>query len=201
MNFETDSYGFDMTRMLDSPTTRTPAMMYLFHRVEQQLDGQPTIIVIDEGWKALDDTVFVARLKDWEKTIRKRNGLVGFCTQSANDALESRISASIIEQAATQIFLPNPKARGEDYVGGFGLSEHEFGLVRALPDTSHCFLIKQGDQSAVARLDMTGMSGFLKVLAGTERSVRKLDALRAELGDDPAAWLPRFMMDDVGGRR
>ena len=185
--------GFDMTRLLDSPTVRTAAMMYLFHRVEQRLDGAPAIIVVDEGWKALDDDVFVRRIKDWEKTIRKRNGLVGFCTQSATDALESRIASAIIEQAATQIFFPNPKAKASDYVGGFGLSEHEFELVRTLPDTSRCFLVKQGDHSVVARLDLTGMAGELKVLAGTERSVRRLDSLRDRLGDDPAQWLEPFM--------
>ncbi|ODU22655.1 MAG: hypothetical protein ABS87_01350 [Sphingomonas sp. SCN 67-18] len=76
------SIGFDMTQILDDPTLRTPAMMYLFHRVEERLDGNPAIIVVDEGWKALDDDVFVRRIKDWEKTIRKRNGIVGFATQS-----------------------------------------------------------------------------------------------------------------------
>jgi type IV secretion system protein VirB4 len=185
--------GFDMTRLLDAPAIRTPAMMYLFHRVEQRLDGAPAIIVVDEGWKALDDDVFVRRIKDWEKTIRKRNGLVGFCTQSAGDALESRIASAIIEQAATQIFFPNPKAKAADYIQGFGLSEHEFELVRTLPDTSRCFLVKQGDHSVVARLDLNGMAGELKVLAGTERSVRRLDALRDRLGDDPAEWLEPFM--------
>ncbi len=185
--------GFDMTRLLDSPTVRTPAMMYLFHRVEQRLDGAPAIIVVDEGWKALDDDVFVRRIKDWEKTIRKRNGLVGFCTQSAGDALESRIASAIIEQAATQIFFPNPKAKAGDYITGFGLSEHEFELVKTLPDTSRCFLVKQGDHSVVARLDLNGMAGELTVLAGTERSVRRLDALRGRLGDDPAGWLEPFM--------
>ncbi|HEX6866145.1 MAG TPA: VirB4 family type IV secretion system protein, partial [Caulobacteraceae bacterium] len=185
--------GFDMTRLLDSPTVRTPAMMYLFHRVEQRLDGAPAIIVVDEGWKALDDDVFVRRIKDWEKTIRKRNGLVGFCTQSAGDALESRIASAIIEQAATQIFFPNPKAKAADYITGFGLSEHEFELVKTLPDTSRCFLVKQGDHSVVARLDLNGMAGELTVLAGTERSVRRLDALRDKLGDDPAGWLEPFM--------
>src|SRR6185437_7634605 len=49
--------GFDMTLVLDDPALRTPAMMYLFHRVEQRLDGEPTLIVIDEGWKALDDDI------------------------------------------------------------------------------------------------------------------------------------------------
>ena len=185
--------GFDMTRLLDAPVVRTPAMLYLFHRTEQRLDGTPAIIVVDEGWKALDDAVFVRRIKDWEKTIRKRNGLVGFCTQSASDALDSRIASAIIEQAATQIFFPNPKAKAADYVDGFGLSEHEFELVRALPDTARCFLVKQADHSVVARLDLNGLPGSLAVLAGTERSVRRLDALRAKLGDDPEAWLDAFM--------
>lgn len=190
--------GFDMTRLLDSPMLRTPVMIYLFHRLEQRLDGHPSIIVVDEGWKALDDEVFVRRIKDWEKTIRKRNGLVGFCTQNASDALDSRIAGAIIEQSATQVFFPNPKAKAGDYVEGFGLTEHEFALVQTLPDTSRCFLIKQADHSVVARLDLSGLDGELRVLAGTERSVRRLDALRESLGDDPADWLEPFMSGQSG---
>ncbi|MBX9576104.1 MAG: VirB4 family type IV secretion/conjugal transfer ATPase [Caulobacteraceae bacterium] len=146
-----ETVGFDMTVLLDDPVLRTPAMMYLFHRVEERLDGTPAIVVVDEGWKALDDDVFVRRIKDWEKTIRKRNGIVGFATQSAQDALESRIASAIVEQAATQIFMVNPKGRAEDYVDGFGLTPHEFDLVRSLPDSSHCFLIKRGGESVLAR--------------------------------------------------
>ena len=188
-----ESVGFDMTQILDDPVVRTPAMMYLFHRVEERLDGSPAIIVVDEGWKALDDDVFVRRIKDWEKTIRKRNGVVGFATQSAQDALESRIASAIIEQAATQIFMSNPKARREEYIDGFGLSEHELELVRSIPDTAHCFLIKHGNDSVVARLNLTGEKDLLTVLSGRERTVRLLDEIRVETGDDPAAWLPRLL--------
>lgn len=185
--------GFDMTQILDDPTVRTPAMMYLFHRVEDRLDGTPAIIVVDEGWKALDDDIFVRRIKDWEKTIRKRNGIVGFATQSAQDALQSKIASAIIEQAATQIFMANPKAQEADYVGGFGLSAHEFELVRSLPDSAHCFLIKHGNESVVARLNLSGERDMLTILSGRERTVRLLDDIRAEVGDDPEAWLPRLL--------
>ena len=150
-----------MTQILDDPAARTPAMMYLFHRVEERLDGEPTIIVIDEGWKALDDEVFVQRIKDWEKTIRKRNGIVGFCTQSATDALSSRIAAAIVEQSATQIFMVNPKAQEADYCGGFGLTAHELDLIRTIPDTTRCFLIKHGNDSVVARLNLDGLPDLL----------------------------------------
>jgi len=185
--------GFDMTQILDDPTVRTPAMMYLFHRVEERLDGSPAIIVVDEGWKALDDDIFVRRIKDWEKTIRKRNGIVGFATQSAQDALQSKIASAIIEQAATQIFMANPKAQAADYVDGFGLTTHEFELIRSLPDTARCFLIKHGNESVVARLNLTGEPDMLTILSGRERTVRLLDEIRAEVGDDPEAWLPRLL--------
>ncbi len=188
-----DTVGFDMTAILDDPVMRTPAMMYLFHRVEERLDGTAAIIVVDEGWKALDDDVFVRRIKDWEKTIRKRNGIVGFATQSAQDALESRIASAIIEQAATQIFMANPKARAADYMEGFGLTSHEYELVRTLPDNAHCFLIKHGAESVVARLDLSAERDLLTILSGRERTVRLLDEIRATSGDDPAEWLPRLL--------
>jgi type IV secretion system protein VirB4 len=193
LDLDAATLGFDMTQLLDDPSLRTPAMMYLFHRVEERLDGHPTLIVIDEGWKALDDDVFVARIRDWEKTLRKRNGVVGFATQSAQDALESRIASAIIEQAATQIFMANPKAQAKDYCEGFGLTQHEFELVKTLPDTSRCFLIKHGADSVVARLNLAGAPELLTVLSGRETSVRKLDILREQLGDDPRAWMAKLL--------
>jgi len=185
--------GFDLTHILDDPVSRTPAMMYLFHRTEERMDGKPTIVVVDEGWKALDDEIFTQKLKDWEKTLRKRNGAVGFCTQNAKDALDSRIAGAIIEQSATQIFMPNPKAQEAEYCAGFGLTEHALALIRALPDTSRCFLIKHGADSVVARLDLSGHQPLLALLSGRESTVRQVDELRARLGDAPEAWLPELL--------
>lgn len=193
VDLTSETIGFDMTRLLDDPVLRTPAMMYLFHRVDERLDGSPSIIVVDEGWKALDDDVFLQRIRDWEKTIRKRNGIVGFVTQSAEDALGSKIASAIVEQAATQIFTPNPKAQAEDYIKGFGLSPHEFELIRKLPDTSRCFLVKHGQESVVVRLNLAGEADLLTILSGRESSIRLFDEIRTRTGDSPAAWLPELL--------
>ena len=182
--------GFDMTALLETPRLRTPVMMYLFHRIEERLDGETTMILIDEGWKALDDEVFAHRIRDWLKTLRKRNALVGFATQSARDALDSRISTALVEQTATMLFMPNARARAEDYCDGFGLTAHELDLIRSLPAHSRAFLIRQSDASVVVRLDLSNMPEVLTVLSGRESTVRKLDRLREEYGDAPAAWYP-----------
>ena len=190
LDLSAKTLGFDMTALLETPRLRTPVMMYLFHRIEERLDGEPTMILIDEGWKALDDEVFAHRIRDWLKTLRKRNALVGFATQSARDALESRIATALVEQTATMVFMPNSRARPEDYCEGFGLTEHELEVIRTLPAHSRCFLVRQADASVVVRLDLSGMPEVLTVLSGRESIVRKLDGLRERYGDAPSAWYP-----------
>jgi type IV secretion system protein VirB4 len=190
LDLSTRVMGFDMTALLESPRLRTPTMMYLFHRIDERLDGEPTMILIDEGWKALDDEVFAARIRDWLKTLRKRNALVGFATQSARDALDSRIATALVEQTATMIFFPNARARAEDYCDGFGLTAHELSLIRSLPAHSRCFLVRQPDASVVVRLDLSGAPEVLTILSGRESAVRRLDLLREAVGDDPAQWYP-----------
>ncbi|WP_086616686.1 VirB4 family type IV secretion/conjugal transfer ATPase [Erythrobacter tepidarius] len=190
LDLETRVLGFDMTALLENPRLRTPVMMYLFHRIDERLDGQPTMILIDEGWKALDDAVFAARIRDWLKTLRKRNALLGFATQSARDALDSRIATALVEQTATMVFMPNSRARPEDYCDGFGLTQHEFALIRSLPAHSRCFLVRQPDASVVVRLDLSGAPEVLTILSGRESAVRRLDLLREAVGDAPSAWYP-----------
>ena len=184
--------GFDLTFVLDDPIARVPLLLYLFHRVEQALDGQKAMIFIDEGWRALDDPAFESRLRDWLKTIRKKNGMVGFGTQSAEDVLETSIGKTIVEQCRTQIFMPNFKASAAGYCDGFSLTPHELTVVKEMGDTSRCFLVKHDATSVVARLDLGGADDILAVLSGREETILLADAIRAEVGDDPAAWLPIF---------
>ena len=63
-----------------------PAVLaYLFHRIEGRLDGRPTLLIVDEGWLALDDPGFARQLREWLKTLRKKNATVMFATQSLAD--------------------------------------------------------------------------------------------------------------------
>lgn len=185
--------GYDMTDFLDNEEIRTPLMAYLFHRVEQLIDGRRIIIVIDEFWKALQDEGFRDLAQNKLKTIRKQNGLMLFATQSPRDALISPIAHTIIEQCPTQIFLPNSRGNHADYVEGFKLTEREYELItRELSVESRRFVLKQGHNSVVAELDLNGFDDELAILSGRTANVELLDAIRAEVGDDVKDWLPVF---------
>lgn len=185
--------GFDITRILDHDEVRTPAMLYLFHRITERVDGRRLVLDIDEFWKVLDDPAFTDLARDGLKTWRKQNAMMVFGTQSPADALRSPIAHAILEQCATKIFLPNPHGQARDYVDGFGLTGTEFHLVRdVLTPESRRFLVKQGHDSVVVELDLTGMDDVLAVLSGRAATVALLDRIRGETGDGYAQWRDHF---------
>lgn len=167
--------GFDYTELLDNPEARVPVINYLLHRLEELIDGRPLIYVMDEFWKILEGG---GALKDFaknkQKTIRKQNGLGIFATQSPEDALQSDISAALIEQTATLILLPNPNASREDYIDGLKLTESEFQVVKSLDERSRCFLVKQGHAASVCQLNLRGMDDALAVISASTDNIEIL---------------------------
>lgn len=188
---EGTSFGFEMGEVLKEGIGLQPTLLYLFHRISLSLDGTPTIIVLDEAWALIDNKVFASRIRDWLKTLRKLNGMVIFATQSVEDATNSAISETLIQQTATQIFLPNPKATIE-YRQAFMLSEREFNLLKTTDPGSRFFLVKQGRDVVVARIDLSGMEEVINVLSGRAETVGILDEVRSQVGDDPSVWMPIF---------
>ncbi|TAE32405.1 MAG: VirB4 family type IV secretion/conjugal transfer ATPase [Alphaproteobacteria bacterium] len=184
-------FGFEMGEVLNNKVSLMPVLMYLFHRIHLSLDGTPTIIVLDEAWALIDNKHFRHKIKDWLKTLRKLNGMVVFATQSVEDATNSDISDTLIQQTATQIFLPNPKAT-EVYKKAFMISDREFNLLKTTDPGSRFFLVKQGKDVVVARIDLSGMEDIVCVLSGRAETVSVLDEVRAEVGNDPERWLPIF---------
>ncbi|SFB63067.1 type IV secretion system protein VirB4 [Rhizobium sp. NFR07] len=185
-------FGFDMTHILTNPDTRTPALMYIYHRLDELLDGNPVMFFMDEGWQLLMDETFSHFIVDKMKTIRKMNGIVGFGTQSAADIAKAPISHTLIEQAATHIHFPNPRADDESYRVRFGLTKRELDFIRSTPPEKRSFLIKHGTDSVIAKLDLSTMPDLVKVLSGRKETVEECARIRAEVGDDPRAWLARF---------
>jgi type IV secretion system protein TrbE len=88
-----------------------PALEYLFHTVERQFDGRPTLMIVDEAWLFLSHPVFANRLQAWLKTLRKKNVYVVFATQEVADATSKpELLSTILSACHTKIFLPDDEA-------------------------------------------------------------------------------------------
>ena len=141
--------GFETEGLIGSAAAPS-VLAYLFHRIETELDGAPTLVIVDEGWLALDDPTFGAQLREWLKTLRKKNAAVLFATQSLADIETSKIAASIIESCPTRIFLPNDRAQEPQVAasyGRFGLNERQIEILsRAIPKRDYYCQSRRGNR-------------------------------------------------------
>ncbi len=185
--------GVEMGDWMQEPALLQPMMLYLMDRVQAMLDGTPTIVVMDEAWHLLDHPMLAHRVAGWLEMLERENALAILATESVEHAEQSRISATILQQVATRIYLPNPKA-GEAYMQIFGLSEREYRLVRRIRKDLRHFLLKHDQDAVIAQLDLSGMDDILCVLASTvdDRSVFR--RILQEYGERPEDWLPVYQL-------
>ncbi|MFG1352583.1 conjugal transfer protein TrbE [Xanthobacter autotrophicus] len=174
-------------------TSAAPAVLsYLFHRIEDRLDGSPTLLIIDEGWLALDDPGFAGQLREWLKTLRKKNASVVFATQSLSDIDGSAIAPAIIESCQTRLLLPNERAVEPQITAiyrRFGLNDRQIEiLARATPKRDYYCQSRRGN-----RLFELGLSQVALALcaAASKTDQAALSQIVTEHGRDGflAAWL------------
>ncbi len=183
LSFANDVTAFDLTEIFDSAEVRTAWLSYVFRRIERTVeDERPTIIVLDEAWKLLDDPYFEARLKDWMLTMRKKNVAVVLMTQRVAHILESKAGGSIIESTVTQILYPNAKFTAEE-LAPLNLTEGEVTFMRTSGTTGRYALIRSGDESVLVDMDLSDLGGLLRVLGGG-----KGESAPAGWRDDPEFW-------------
>ncbi|MCX5480241.1 conjugal transfer protein TrbE [Kaistia geumhonensis] len=176
-----------------------PAVLaYLFHRIGDRLDGRPTLLIVDEGWLALDDEGFAAQLREWLKTLRKKNASVVFATQSLADIDGSAIAPAIIESCQTRLLLPNERAIEPQITAiyrRFGLNDRQIEILsQATPKRDYYCQSRRGN-----RLFELGLSEVALALcaASSKTDQAAIEAILAEHGRD--GFLPAWLRArDVG---
>ena len=200
-NFEWEGFkrvGFDVSDFLVAghPATE-PILSYLFHlKTLMQRNGGLLATVVEEFWLPIQYPTTANQILDSLKTGRRRDEFILLVTQSPEDAIASPLLPAILQQTPTKIYLPNPDAEYITPEGGgysrFGLSRKEFDKLKKLGLQSRAFLVKQGSQSTVAKLDLNGMGDDIAVLAMAAEDFPFLEEAKKQSGSDPDAWIPLY---------
>jgi type IV secretion system protein VirB4 len=189
-----DVQCFETEALMGQGGVVAPVLTYLFHRLEERFDGRPTLLILDEAWIFLDHPLFAARIREWLKTLRKKNVAVLFATQSLADIADSSIAPAIIESCPQRILLPNDRAiepQSRAAYERFGLNDRQIELVSRATPKRHYYL-----QSARGnRLFELGLGPVALALCGTSdpASQARIDAILAEHGAQEFA--ARFLGD------
>jgi type IV secretion/conjugal transfer VirB4 family ATPase len=183
--------AFEIEGLVDTGSA-SAVLAYLFHRIGDRLDGRPTLLIIDEGWLALDDQDFAGQLREWLKTLRKKNASVIFATQSLSDIGNSTIAPAIVESCPTRLFLPNERAiepQITDIYRRFGLNDRQIEiLASATPKRDYYCQSRRGNRLFELGL---GAVGLALCAASSKSDQALISHLVAEHGRQGflAAWL------------
>jgi type IV secretion/conjugal transfer VirB4 family ATPase len=183
-----DVLTFEMEELMALPGLVAPVLTYLFHALEARFDGRPTLLVLDEAWLFLDDPLFADRIREWLKTLRKKNVAVVFATQSLSDIADSQIAPAIIESCPTRIFLPNPRAlepaQSETY-RRFGLNDTQVRLIaEAFPKRDYYLQSRAGNRLFELGL---GPIALAFAAASSPEDQRLIEAVIAKFGTNEFA--------------
>ncbi|MCW0021356.1 DUF87 domain-containing protein [Rhizobium sp. BT-226] len=164
--FDNGLTAFDLTEIFDNDIVRTAWLSYVFRRIERLVeDEHPTLLVLDEAWKLLDDPYFEARLKDWMLTMRKKNVAVVLLTQRVSHIKNSAAGDAILESAVTRLVYPSA-FNTESELSPLNLTPTESTFLQMSNVDNHLVLLKSGSDSVVLDFDLIALGNGLDVLGG-----------------------------------
>jgi type IV secretion system protein VirB4 len=187
-----DVLHFEMEALMQHKALIAPVLTYLFQRLEARFNGRPTLLILDEAWTFLDDALFAARIREWLKTLRKKNVAVVFATQSLADIERSTIAPALIESCPTRIFLPNDRAlepQARAVYERFGLNARQIEILSiAAPKRDYYAQTARGN-----RLFELGLGPVALALCGasTPGDHKLIDRCLGE--GDKAGFAARFL--------
>lgn len=152
---------FEMNWLLaQTPDIYLPVLFYIFDQIELFLENChsqcPVLIILEEAWLYISHPLFSGKIKDWLKTLRKKNARVIFATQSLSDLYDhtqssvNATTAAIMESCPTKIFLPNPKLEEscQNLYKKIGLNQRQIEIITqiSIPKRHYYMVSPEGNR-------------------------------------------------------
>lgn len=176
--------GFDLSHVAQNETTRATLAGYLLHRITMQLDGKPSLIVLDEGAVLLANHLFRERIGAWLDYLTSQNVTVLVTVNDIEAAAKLGTLPTVMAAMGQRIYFPDdfPDTR---LVQLAGLPETGFHLLNEMPLNRRLALYQCGEQLDVLQADLRGVGKDLRdILSGS---------IQPETTQDPAQTLAELM--------
>jgi type IV secretion system protein VirB4 len=171
----------------------TPVLLYLFHKIERSLKGQPAYIIIDEGWRIMLDETFMTYWIEFLRTLRKKNACVILATQSLSDIVNSPYVSIINENCFTKIFLPNPTANDPDsrsLYEAFGLNDRKIQIISEATPKKEYYVVSRDIGQRLIDLKLSPLELAFYGVGTMLQDRQKIKELQKEFGD---RWVAKWL--------
>lgn len=198
---------FEMAALFGlEPKIQLPILWYLLTRLELQLDGSPTLILLDEAGLALLHTYFSEVIKEWALRLRKKNCVLVLAVQTLAQLTQNDSFNTLLESCPTRIFLPNPAASSHAVAGFYracNLNEKQIQrIAESRPKRDYYFVNPDGSRLLELALTPADLAFYSTVpgLSLQATHVRMHDTIARCGSSWPVTWLQQLGQSDASDR-
>ncbi len=198
---------FEMATLFGlEPKIQLPILWYLLTRLELQLDGSPTLILLDEAGLALLHTYFSEVIKEWALRLRKKNCVLVLAVQTLAQLTQNDSFNTLLESCPTRIFLPNPAASSHAVAGFYracNLNDKQIQrIAESRPKRDYYFVNPDGSRLMELALTPADL-GFYSTVPGLSLQAthaRMQDTIAQHGPSWPVDWLQQLGLSEASDR-
>ena len=182
--------GLDFSSLENKTALFIPVVSAYLHWIENNLIPEiPSIIVLDESFRVIDNPFIAPKIHDFLARVRKKNTIVIFATDEIADLEKSSITDLLMKEITTGIYLPTQEVK-QIYKKVFKLNKDEYKMLDQIKSNSRQFLLKHADDAIVAELDLIDFDDIISILSSDEDSIEAFSQIKEGVGEDPNQWFP-----------
>ena len=155
--------SIDFSKICNNTQLFNPFLRLLLAKMPEFLTGKKTIIVINHGRNIFDAYAFKNQMPKWLKRLTENNAMVLLSQVNTENVDINNSIAEAMPFFGSQFYLSNQMV-GKDFKYTFGLSNQEFNYIKSHNKRKRRFLIKHGNDSVFAEMDLSGLKEILSYL-------------------------------------
>lgn len=175
--------AFDCTALINQKPVLIPVVNYLLQRIEENLDGKPSIVVLDEAWNLIDNPIFTPQVAGFLERMKQKNCVVIFISSDSDAINSSDIIFEIKRSLACEIYTANPQP-DYYYKSVLELTDDEIEIIKMMHDDEKHFIFKHRDNSIIASLNLKNMPEIVKTLSADELTLTAVEEVIAANTDE-----------------
>ncbi|MBU6140338.1 MAG: hypothetical protein KGP29_02110 [Proteobacteria bacterium] len=190
-NWSNKVLAFNLEGTLERPSVLIPILTSLLEHIEENLDGSPSIIVLNEGLKIFDNSISSPNFAEFLDRMGQKNCVVILTVSDFETLSESDINDGLKDRLNTKIFLPNIQPH-PCYKNILDLNEEEISIIEIMAaDKERHFLMKHSGDSLIVNFDLSGDIELSAILSSDMITLTAMDeVLENTKSFDPKDWIP-----------
>ena len=187
--WNSDVTGININNIVNDPLSVSATIHHILKQFQDNCNGGPCILVIDDCWKIVSTFGTHAALEEWITLMKSMNIVVIFCIDVQALRTSSKFIKFINHSVGTQIFLPINYLHSS-YADIFNVNREELNSIRYIPIQGHHFIMKKDGHSTLLKLNLDDIKE-LSMLSCNTKLVEVMKGTKHEESNNDD-WLQRF---------